>query len=143
MKNNNKNIRHYILMGIYFGYPNCCIIDFLTRERNGLQVTQEGFCLCSIHGKQVINKEIKIEKLIIDRICKYKFPRYDSHIWRNGNAEISFSSKQLKRYNKIKRILNRMPKTGKLIPIHQSIHKKPKHICTKCKANHKIYFKKH
>jgi len=68
--------------GIYFGYPQCCIDQFITNFEKRVRVGKankkaangHGFIPCDAHALQIINKQIKLEDLIHDRVCEMVFP---------------------------------------------------------------------
>jgi len=71
-------------VGEYFGYPKCCIRQFMevynipankTKYAICYTVsTNTGFIPCMEHAKQIMCKEIKLADLINDRKCDAKFP---------------------------------------------------------------------
>ncbi len=68
--------------GRYFGYPPCCIDQFIINHTNGIRVGSanekaangHGFIPCDAHALQIIKKQIKLEDLIHDRVCEMAFP---------------------------------------------------------------------
>lgn len=65
-------------LGIYFGYPLCCRMEFCTDIMNGLEPSERnidgsGFIPCRSHFVRVRLGEIKLSDLIIDRICPTPF----------------------------------------------------------------------
>jgi hypothetical protein len=71
--------------GIYYGYPKCCIKEFLSdvtigimfvnkrNRRKRTKVAKNGFVPCKKHARLINRKEIKIESLIKNRICPIPF----------------------------------------------------------------------
>jgi hypothetical protein len=67
-------------MGLYFGYPDCCIKDFCER---GYKTTKEqqavhnnyGFVPCPKCSQKILNGKETLESLIKNRICKTPFPQ--------------------------------------------------------------------
>lgn len=96
--NNNRNIYKEIQdlvniriaykimykMGTYYGYPKCCINDFVLRTHNEQETDtiQElagrytGYVPCVNCSEKIVSNKLSIEKLIKDRKCNTKFP-YD------------------------------------------------------------------
>ena len=74
--------RWWIITGLYYGYPICCIIDFCKR---GYKMTVEqkkfqngnGFIPCPTCAKKLLSKQVTIKKLLKDRICQSPFPKDD------------------------------------------------------------------
>lgn len=61
-------------LGIYFGYPNCCITEFCGEIINGRDpsirdINGSGFIPCREHFIQIQLKEIQLKDLIKNRIC--------------------------------------------------------------------------
>jgi hypothetical protein len=86
--------RHYEIAykcGKYYGYPNCCINDFVIRVHNNQKVKpiQEftgqytGFVPCINCSKKIIKEKLSPHDIIKNRKCKSKFPFYDDH--QEGN----------------------------------------------------------
>jgi len=75
--------------GIYFGYPLCCINEFIDdlskgespHRRNKLAgiKTDGAFHPCRKHTQDILDGKIKIEDLIDSRVCPYPFPYRHSH----------------------------------------------------------------
>jgi len=69
-------------LGQYFGYPNCCIIDFCER---GYTMTEEqeavhsgtGFVPCPNCAGKILRGEATLEGLLLDRQCPMPFPNDD------------------------------------------------------------------
>ena len=71
--------------GIYYGYPKCCIKEFLSdcdvgimflnkrNRRKRTKFAKNGFVPCRKHAILINRKEIKIESLIKNRICPIPF----------------------------------------------------------------------
>jgi antitoxin component YwqK of YwqJK toxin-antitoxin module len=75
--------------GKFFGYPSCCIKEFMTtegrkakveRERSGIecQGNQTGFVPCKSHQEQLRRGEIILKDLIHNRKCEMEFPNQSS-----------------------------------------------------------------
>jgi hypothetical protein len=70
--------------GLYYGYPTCCINDFVIRTHNeqAHEPLQElagkytGFVPCMKCSKKILSKNLSAEDIIKNRKCKNKFP-YD------------------------------------------------------------------
>ena len=69
-------------LGIYYGYPKCCIKEFYSDMTIGImfvnrkkrtKVAKNGFVPCRRHAILINRKEIKIESLIKNRICPIPF----------------------------------------------------------------------
>jgi hypothetical protein len=75
--------------GRYYGYPVCCIKEFTVymsmnrinqqkykkeTELNVKVSRNTGFIPCNYHTNKILIGEMKLEDLIINRICKSKFP---------------------------------------------------------------------
>jgi hypothetical protein len=73
-------------MGVYFGYPRCCINAYIhdrvnetsPRKRN-IHGNMTGFTPCQTHVNLINNGELKLEELIQSRICKEGFPNHNKH----------------------------------------------------------------
>lgn len=69
---------HQIFMGVYFGYPDCCIEWFVTRKGSYLTPKQHrahlfrGFIPCPGCAEKIDYNTIN--SLITDRICHSPFP---------------------------------------------------------------------
>ena len=84
---------NFIDMGLHYGYPTCCIEDFMvnamvvqfssgartthTEEQNKVSkdTGYTGFVPCQKHAKEILRGEIKLEDLIVNRQCKTPFPQ--------------------------------------------------------------------
>jgi hypothetical protein len=74
-------------MGKYYGYPKCCINDFVLRTHNEQEIDsiQElagrytGYVPCVNCSEKIVSNKLSIEKLIKDRKCNTKFPYDDEH----------------------------------------------------------------
>ena len=63
--------------GKFYGYPDCCIINFINKIRTKEQIKASrytGFMPCVKHAKEILAKKIKLEDLIQNRVCKKEFP---------------------------------------------------------------------
>ena len=84
--NNNQQSNNYLDNGTYFGYPKCCIKEFLidleigilfVNKRNRMKrikAGKNGFIPCKKHARLINKKEITIDNLIKNRICPTPFP---------------------------------------------------------------------
>lgn len=78
------NIEIWIITGIYYGYPECCINSFLQnlihRKSPGkLRIkagNKTGFIPCLCHAKKINSRKITIQSIIKNRIAKNPFPSY-------------------------------------------------------------------
>ena len=74
-------------IGEYFGYPKCCIDNFIEnimkcdniKKRNIRKICvkaagDDGFMPCIKHSEQILNNEINIKDVICDRKCEKPFP---------------------------------------------------------------------
>ena len=63
--------------GKFYGFPDCCISDFINKIRTKEQIKasrSSGFMPCVKHAEEILAKKIKLEDLIINRVCKREFP---------------------------------------------------------------------
>lgn len=71
-------IEIFAVNGLAFGYPRCCIAEFINfymnypadqRSDDQTQIGKlnYGFIPCKEHAKAIIDKKVKIEDLIVDR----------------------------------------------------------------------------
>ncbi len=81
-----------ISTGQYYGYPNCCINEFLKvadlRRKDAAKWNElrkakiqsydvsnhSGFIPCMAHGKMICEGKASLASLISGRVCKYPFP---------------------------------------------------------------------
>lgn len=84
-------------VGEYYGYPKCCISQFMeicgNRNKNdkyaiNYKAGSGGFIPCTNHAHQLLNKEIKIKDLIINRKCKTQFPRDNDDLLQKYRARL-------------------------------------------------------
>jgi len=73
-------------LGEYYGYPKCCIDNFMENIRNCKPVNKlnfmdnykaannTGFIPCDEHTRKILQKEVKLKDIIINRQCENKFP---------------------------------------------------------------------
>jgi hypothetical protein len=77
--------RHLIFEnGIYFGYPLCCIKEFIKDIEEGgeppvkrvknIKNIDGSFCPCRKHTQEIYEGKIKQEDLIDGRVCPHPFP---------------------------------------------------------------------
>lgn len=79
-------------MGVYFGYPKCCINWYIddkiygriSSDRN-IVGNKTGFVPCNYHIKMIERNEIKIEDLIQSRVTKKPFPFHNENDLYNEN----------------------------------------------------------
>ena len=72
-------------LGSYYGYPKCCINDFVMRKHNNKESKpiQEfagictGYVPCLQCSEKIISKKLSLTELIKNRKCKKVFPRDD------------------------------------------------------------------
>ncbi len=69
----------YRQTGIYYGYPSCCIEEFVMNNvyNKGcslITAAYGGFVPCQKHTKMILNKKINIASLIGKRSSQYAFP---------------------------------------------------------------------
>lgn len=80
-----KQSDYFCKMGEYFGYPECCIDNFIKvndgrfSNKNLHPMAAEissktGFIPCDKHADQLLNDEIKLEDLFDNRIHSLPFP---------------------------------------------------------------------
>ncbi len=78
--------------GQFFGYPQCCIDEFVERvakiQLEGTSANTDlskerleasdftGFIPCQKHAEQIVAKEITLESLISNRICTVDFSNF-------------------------------------------------------------------
>lgn len=76
----NRSDMNWDELGVYFGYPQCCITSFsvtmgIVYNKLGKQAGNEtGFVPCPICAKRVLSGAIKLENLITNRECNTPFP---------------------------------------------------------------------
>jgi hypothetical protein len=80
---NNDDIKYYYKVGSYYGYPKCCIDEFIfTRIKMKIQVPEKlikisngsGFIPCLRCYIKIKNKNAQLKSLIKNRKCKLNFP---------------------------------------------------------------------
>ena len=75
----NEDSRWWVIQGIYFGYPLCCIIDFckrgykLTKEQKKIIKNREGFVPCQKCCKKILNNEVELKDLLKNRVSETSF----------------------------------------------------------------------
>lgn len=76
-------VGHWVINGLYFGYPKCCIIHFCTRKTWDLSVKQRavidgnGFIPCERCSKKILKGDATIESLINNRENPKPYPHDD------------------------------------------------------------------
>lgn len=68
--------KRWVALGIYFGYPACCIEDFckdttITTKQKDL--CKDGFIPCPDCCEKITSR-VQLKDLITNRICKTPFP---------------------------------------------------------------------
>lgn len=73
-----KNTSQWIKAGLWFGYPKCCITQFIGDDIPGRNrdVSYGGFIPCDGCAQRIRDKEITIEDLIQNRVEPKPFPKY-------------------------------------------------------------------
>lgn len=69
-------------VGKYYGYPECCIEFFMTKNIYNKEFTQinrkasndTGFIPCTKHATQILEKKNTLEDILHNRQCETKFP---------------------------------------------------------------------
>lgn len=75
--------KQYAEQGLYYGYPICCIIDFINREytltpeQQYFANTGNGFIPCLNCSIKLLKNKVTIESLLSNRLCKQPFPKDD------------------------------------------------------------------
>lgn len=79
MKLNKRLVEAWISNGIYFGYPTCCIAEFITevnsgayKKRNRRKFNGTGYVPCKACNRQP--KAVILMEIEQSRICKTPFP---------------------------------------------------------------------
>jgi hypothetical protein len=86
---NDNVLASKIKLGVYYGYPQCCIDNFVhkimnccDRDRKTIKVLfklnfmvseNSGFVPCNEHTSQIIKKKCTLKHLIANRECKQQF----------------------------------------------------------------------
>ena len=75
---------YFLVMGMYYGYPKCCIEDFCYRyrldaqanvpNRQSLAGNHTGFLPCPIHSEEVLSGKKTLKQLIKKRVHYKLFP---------------------------------------------------------------------
>lgn len=75
----NGRTNHWKKLGIYFGYPKCCIKAFCEGKTEHRLVISKGtgFVPCNTCTMRIIKGEIKLNDLIVKRKHSQKFPLDD------------------------------------------------------------------
>ena len=65
-------------LGIYFGYPNCCITNFCNdllneKDCSHRNIDGSGFVPCEKHYNEIKNKKTTLKDLVKNRICDVEF----------------------------------------------------------------------
>lgn len=73
--------------GLYFGYPQCCIMSFCNNqiadrkrptERQFRAANGTGFVPCKACTEKILSGKIRLEQLIKNRECSVEFPHASS-----------------------------------------------------------------
>jgi hypothetical protein len=69
--------------GLYYGYPMCCINEFIYRylhhnENFSPLICENGFIPCETHARQILDKVVYTKDVIKNRECKWEFPKDDA-----------------------------------------------------------------
>ncbi len=78
------------LKGLYFGYPKCCISYYIKNNMNLPEtciIASEnfGFIPCIDCSQRILDKKIRLTKLIDKRFCKVSFMNY---LYKDDNSEL-------------------------------------------------------
>lgn len=110
-KQMREDISHRIIFGIYYGYPDCCIIDFNTQTSKNarLRAMYCGFVICPKHARKVLLGKVRVSNLIRNRISKCKFPHQEPiTVFVKSMKKIKHKIRKLNRYKKLRKfILNK------------------------------------
>ena len=66
------DIDGWILLGMYYGYPKCCIKHFYLDKSGGVPMEDTGYVMCPKCAK--MNRERLVTEINKRRISKYPFP---------------------------------------------------------------------
>lgn len=75
-----KYLYTYEDLGVYYGYPKCCIKHFIVDNKKDFKLRTKvgnltGFLPCTECAQKVANGEIELKDLIQSyRKCRHKFP---------------------------------------------------------------------
>jgi hypothetical protein len=75
-------INKWVVMGVYYGYPVCCIENFyykggtLNKDQKKVHYNT-GFIPCPECACKILKGGITLHELIKDRFCSIKFPNTD------------------------------------------------------------------
>jgi len=77
---NSKQKEHWTKLGVYFGFPTCCIEQFCDnnngdREKRSKAGNGTGLLPCTKHAKQINSGKIKLKDLIQNREHPEEFPK--------------------------------------------------------------------
>lgn len=78
-KLNNKNTDMIYETGVYYGFPKCCILEFIEdyfKVNSNLKnrvIDNRGFIPCTKHFTNIKSKKISIDELITNRVCQESF----------------------------------------------------------------------
>ena len=84
---NDEDIKYFYTVGNYYGYPKCCIDEFIfTRIKMKIKIPEKlikisknsGFIPCLKCCIKITNKNTQVKSLIKKRKCKLNFP-YDGN----------------------------------------------------------------
>lgn len=93
------------ILGVYFGYPDCCIEEFVAFQddlgrKQSIQMDPKvhqhtGFIPCVKHCRQIKTGRLELEDLITNRVCRSRFPNQGS--WEEAEAYVDKIMKHEKR----------------------------------------------
>jgi len=83
--NTYEDYKHKNKIGEYYGYPKCCIDNFMANILTGKMRKPEykdnikaangtGFIPCNKHSEQILKRDINLEDIIHNRSCELPFP---------------------------------------------------------------------
>jgi hypothetical protein len=79
-KAKEANINLAYTLGIYFGYPECCIKAFCADTKNNnnknllkRSISDSGFIPCPKHYSEIKTGDIRLRDIIKNRVCSTEF----------------------------------------------------------------------
>ena len=86
-------------LGVYFGYPECCIDFFMNKSTqlrkqetiNGKASNGSGFIPCTKHAQQILNKEIRLVDILHNRECEAIFPKDNGIVIQRLRIKLRYS----------------------------------------------------
>lgn len=84
--NSHPQKKMWVLYGVFYGYPDCCIAWFCSKStfigkmtgRQRAVVQSTGFIPCDKCARKILDKGLTIHSLIENRISHLKFPADES-----------------------------------------------------------------